>query len=121
VAGTPGAAFAEGLQLPRLVQLASKGCAREIEPRSGFDHTDLLRRLRQLGVQRLYVGGLATEAAVLYTTLDARRHGFAVRLLTDGLAARDSRPGDGARALTRMCEAGAVLTSSGELLAAVAA
>lgn len=121
VAGTAGAGFADALPLPRQVQLASKGSMREIEPRSSFDHTDLLRRLRQQGVQRLYLGGLGTEAAVLYTALDARRHGFAVRLIADGLAARDLRPGDGARALTRMCESGAVLTSSSELVAAAAA
>lgn len=109
VAGTPGAAFAAALALPDDVLLIAKATTREIDAYSGFAGTDLHARLQDFRVARLFVGGLATDYCVLNTVLDARRLGYTVLLLGDGIRAVDLHPGDGTRAIAAMREAGAVL------------
>lgn len=105
VAGTPGAAFAQGLRLGSEVRVVSKGLDPEREAYSGFAGTDLAQQLHDAGVRRLVVGGLATEYCVRQTVLDARRLGFDVVVLRDAVAAVEAR--DGQRALDEMAAAGA--------------
>lgn len=105
IAGTEGATFAEGLHLPRDACVVSKGTDADQEAYSGFAGTDFEARLREAGVRRLVVGGLATDYCVLQTVLDARRRGFEVVVLRDAIAAVD--PDTGARALDEMAAAGA--------------
>lgn len=112
VAGSAGAAFAAGLQLPRDATIVCKGIAPEREAYSAFDGTSLHAQLRARHVLRLVVAGLATDYCVLATVLDARAFGYRVVVLTDAIAAADVRPGDGERALGRMREAGAAFTTS---------
>ena len=71
--------------------------------------TDLERLLRESGVKRVVVVGLATDYCVLATALDAIRLGFTTTVLRDAVAAVDLVAGDGERALGAMVEAGAVL------------
>jgi nicotinamidase/pyrazinamidase len=71
--------------------------------------TDLERLLRESGVKRVVVVGLATDYCVLATALDAIRLGFMTTVLRDAVAAVDLEAGDGERALGAMAEAGAVL------------
>ena len=71
--------------------------------------TALERILREHGVERVVVAGLATDYCVKDTTLDARRLGFPVTVLTEAIRAVDLHPGDGDRAETAMREAGAEL------------
>ena len=66
--------------------------------------------LARLGVERLFVGGLATDYCVKATVLDARRAGLAVVVLEDAVRAVDAAPGDGERALAEMTAAGAART-----------
>jgi nicotinamidase/pyrazinamidase len=108
VAGTPGAAFAPGLALPRDVVVISKATTPDADAYSAFQGTDLAQRLRKQGVKRLLVGGLATDYCVLNTVLDARKEGFEVLLLADAIRAVDVKPGDGERAERDMRSAGAV-------------
>jgi len=108
VAGTPGAAFSPGLELPRDAVVISKATTPEADAYSAFQGTDLAQRLRALGVKRLLVGGLATDYCVLNTVLDARKEGFEVLLLADAIRAVDVKPGDGERAEREMRSAGAV-------------
>jgi nicotinamidase/pyrazinamidase len=108
VAETSGAAFPARLRLPGSATVISKGTNSRKEAYSGFEGTDLERRLRQESVDTLYVGGLATDYCVLNTVKDAVRHGFKVRLLTDAVRAVDLHAGDGARAEQEMREVGAV-------------
>lgn len=108
VAGTPGAAFAPGLDLPRGAVVISKAATPDADAYSAFQGTDLAQRLRKQGVKRLLVGGLATDYCVLNTVLDARKEGFEVLLLADAIRAVDVKPGDGARAENEMKSAGAV-------------
>jgi nicotinamidase/pyrazinamidase len=105
IAGTPGAEFADDLALPPDIRIVSKGLAPDEPGYSAFAGTGLAERLRSEGVERLYVGGLATEYCVLNTVLDALRSGFAVSVLKDAVRAVD--PVEGERARTRMRRAGA--------------
>ena len=109
---TPGAAFADGLQLPPDVGIVSKGCHVEQDAYSAFADTDLQRRLQAQGLRRLFVAGIAAEYCVLQTVLDARAHGFEVVVAVDAVAALEARAGDGERALAQMQAAGAVLLAS---------
>jgi nicotinamidase/pyrazinamidase len=56
----------------------------------------------------LWIRGLATDYCVVSTVLDARKEGFDVLFLEDTSRAVDVQPGDGARAIDKMREAGAV-------------
>jgi nicotinamidase/pyrazinamidase len=68
--------------------------------------TELDGLLRERGVGRVVVGGLATDYCVLQTALDARRLGYATMLLAAGVRAVDLAPGDGDRAIDAMRDAG---------------
>jgi nicotinamidase/pyrazinamidase len=77
------------------------------DPRSGdVPATELDRLLRERGVTRIAVAGVATDYCVVESTLDALRLGFAVTVLTRGIRAVDREPGDGDRAIERMRGAG---------------
>jgi len=110
VAGSPGAEFAPGLALTRDAVIISKATGKDTDAYSAFQGTELAPRLRELGVKRLLVGGLATDYCVLNTVLDARKAGFEVLLLADAIRAVNVKPGDGERAETKMLAAGAVAT-----------
>ncbi|MGB5235831.1 MAG: isochorismatase family protein [Candidatus Macondimonas sp.] len=83
-------------------------CARD--PRSGVIRpTALGGLLAGDGITRLVVGGLATDYCVRATVLDALERHYPVRVLRAAVRAVDLKPGDGARALDEMAQAGAVL------------
>jgi nicotinamidase/pyrazinamidase len=80
------------------------------DPQTGREApTPLAGLLRERGVSRVVIGGLATDYCVKATALDALRLGFETQVLADGIAAVDLADGDGARALAAMTEAGARL------------
>ncbi len=108
VAGTVGAAFAAKLELPADATIISKATQPDADSYSAFHDTALDSLLRERGVKRLLVGGLATDYCVLNTVCDALNEGFGVLLLTDAIRAVDAGPGDGQRAESRMREAGAI-------------
>lgn len=60
------------------------------------------------------VAGIATDYCVKETVLDARRLGFDVSVLTEGIRAVNLEPGDGYRALEEMQAAGARLRDGTE-------
>lgn len=107
VAGTPGAAFVPALVLPASASIVSKATQRDRDAYSGFAGTDLESSLHHRRVERVFVGGLATDYCVLNTVRDARALGFEVVLLTDAVAAVNAAPGDGPRALAEMLRLGA--------------
>lgn len=116
VAGTPGAAFAARLKLPEGAWIASKATRAAREAYSGFEGTDLDRRLNRLGKVRLFVGGLATDYCVLRTVLDARTRGYETFVLADAIRAVNVKPGDGDEAEDDMIRAGAHFITTAELL-----
>jgi nicotinamidase/pyrazinamidase len=113
VQGAPGAEFHPDLRLPEGTVVVSKGMNPVDEGYSLFegkleDGRDALTALRELGVTRVHVGGLATDYCVRATTLDALAARFDVFLLEDAIRAVEVQPGDEERAIKEMREAGAV-------------
>ena len=80
------------------------------DPQTGEERpTELEGLLREWGVERVVVCGLATDYCVNATALDAQRLGFETTVLTSAIAAVNLHPGDDLRALEAMAEAGARL------------
>jgi nicotinamidase/pyrazinamidase len=77
------------------------------DPQSGREsRTELDGLLRAAGVERVVIGGLATDYCVKATALDAVRLGYRALVLVDGIRPVDLAPGDGERALAEMAAAG---------------
>jgi nicotinamidase/pyrazinamidase len=111
VQGSDGAEFHPGLQLGSHSVILSKGMAVDEDSYSAFDAVDsrgllLGEVLRQAGIQRIYIGGLATDYCVKQTALDGLKQGFQVVLLQDGVAGVNLQPEDSDRAIDEMVEAG---------------
>jgi len=103
VQGTKGAEFHPDLRLPSDAVIVSKGMDPEQDAYSCFQAEDshgapFAAALGERGIQRLLVGGLATDYCVKATVLGALREGFQVVVLEDVIRAVDVNPGDGARA-----------------------
>jgi nicotinamidase/pyrazinamidase len=108
VAGTAGAGFAAGLQLPESAAIVSKATTADEDAYSGFGGTDLEQLLRTACARRLFVGGLATDYCVLNTVRDGLHKGFAVMLVVDAIRAVDVHRGDGEKAIAEMEQLGAM-------------
>jgi nicotinamidase/pyrazinamidase len=77
------------------------------DPTTGDEKpTELDGLLRDGGIERVVVVGLATDYCVKATALDAVRLGYEARVLTDAIAAVDLTPGNGALAIDEMAAAG---------------
>jgi nicotinamidase/pyrazinamidase len=114
VQGTRGAEFHPDLRLSEDVVIVSKGTRPQEDSYSGFDGADsqgigFAELLRRKGVNRLFVGGLATDYCVKHTVLDGLREGFEVVLLQDASRGVDLQPEDSERAVQEMVRAGAKL------------
>ena len=114
VRDTAGAAFAPELALPADAIIVSKATREDADAYSAFGGTALAAQLRERGVKRLLVGGLATDYCVLNTVRDALKEGFEVILLADAIRAVDVNAGDGERAERAMREAGATPAQLGD-------
>lgn len=80
------------------------------DPTTGQESaTQLDGLLREAGVERVVVAGLATDYCVRATALDAVRLGYETGLLLAGVRAVDLAPGDGERALVELAAAGVEL------------
>jgi nicotinamidase/pyrazinamidase len=71
--------------------------------------TELSSLLRERGVTRLVVCGLATDYCVKWTALDGLAESFEVKILLDAVRSVDLEQGDGVRALAEVQEAGGEL------------
>jgi len=109
VAESAGARFAPGLALPAETVVVSKDMGVDQSTYSGFQGADLDARLRSAGVQRLFVGGLATDYCVLNTVKDALARGYAVVVLADAIRPVNLQPDDGRKAEAEMARLGAAL------------
>jgi nicotinamidase/pyrazinamidase len=112
VQNTPGAAFHAELSDDPRITVISKGVDESADGYSAFDGTGLAKALRDLGVEELWVGGLATDYCVKHTVLDARREGFEVKALADAMRAVNLKPNDGAQAIAEMRAAGAEIVGT---------
>jgi nicotinamidase/pyrazinamidase len=117
VADTWGAALHPGLEVVDGVTIR-KGAEGEDgysgfsvrDPLSGARSATLLHEeLQARGIERLIVGGLATDYCVVETVIDARMLGYPVSVPGAAIRAVELEPGDGGRSLTRIRDAGADL------------
>lgn len=111
VQNTKGAEFHPDLIDDIHIRTISTGVGDE-DGYSAFDGTDLSLQLQRLGVNEIWVGGLATDYCVKHTVLDGLKEGFGVKALENAMRAVDLQPGDGEQALEEMRVAGAEIVSS---------
>ena len=121
VAGTYGAAFDARLPLDDVDVVIDKGTDRDTDGYSGFAATTLDRDLREHGVHRVFVCGLATDYCVKATALDARAAGFDVVVLEDASAAVNVMPGDEQRAIDELRAGGVAVAQSADVTGSAAA
>ena len=95
IQGTSGAAFHPQLETERAELVIRKGFRTEIDSYSAFFENDrrtptgLAGYLRERGLRRIFLVGLATDYCVYYSALDARRLGFDTVLVEAGCRAID--------------------------------
>jgi nicotinamidase/pyrazinamidase len=107
VAGTEGAGFSSDLNLADDVIVVSKADTVDVDAYSAFSGTGLAPAMRERGIRRVAVCGLATDYCVLNTVLDGLAD-FEILIVAEAMRAVDVQPGDGDHAMTRMLGAGAV-------------
>jgi len=111
IQATPGAAFHPKLETDRAQLIIRKGFRREIDSYSAFFENDkttptgLGGYLRERGLERVFLVGLATDFCVYYSAMDARRLGFEAVVIDAGCRAIDLA-GSLAAAYAGMAEAG---------------
>jgi nicotinamidase/pyrazinamidase len=118
VQGTHGAELHSALDLPHAQLVIRKGHHRDIDSYSAFLEADrktatgLAGYLRERGLKKLFLAGLATDFCVLWSSLDARAAGFEVSVIEDACRAIDLQ-GSLARAWSDMAQAGVRRINSG--------
>jgi nicotinamidase/pyrazinamidase len=121
VQGSDGAAFHPGLDLTMAQAIIRKGCRAEVDSYSGFVEADrttptgLAGYLRERGVARVAVVGLATDFCVNWTAQDASRHGFETLIVEEACRAIDL-DGSLARAWAEMAALGVGRARLAELM-----
>jgi nicotinamidase/pyrazinamidase len=104
VQGTPGADFRSDLAIPHAQLVLRKGYHRAIDSYSAFyendrrTHTGLVGYLRERGLTRVFLAGLAFDFCVRYSSEDARQEGFEVVVIEDACRGIDV---DGSMTATR--------------------
>ncbi|MFP4027740.1 MAG: nicotinamidase [Candidatus Brocadiia bacterium] len=116
VQNTEGARLHPDLHEDRIDQIVSKATEPDQEAYSGFDAPDLQNILQDKGVERLWIGGLATDYCVRATVLDACEMAYEVFVIEEAIRGIDVEAGDVDRAHSEMEEAGARFVSNDEVL-----
>ncbi len=106
VQGSTGAELHPDVDAGRVDVVVDTGYTPELEGYSGFEGTELEQLLRDHGVDKVHVVGLALDYCVKETALDARRAGFEVVVHREGTRPVEVEPGDGERAAQELVEAG---------------
>ncbi len=113
VQGTPGAAFHPDLDTDKAELIVRKGTRAEIDSYSAFYENDrttatgLAGYLRERGVTRVFICGLATDYCVHFSALDAARVGFEAMVIEDACRGIDL---EGSLAAANQAMAGAGVT-----------
>jgi len=122
VQGTSGAEFHSGLAWTKAELIIRKGFRPAIDSYSAFYENDratptgLGGYLKERGLRKLVLVGLATDFCVAYSALDAARQGFEVAVVLDACRAIDL-DGSLKRAEEEMRAAGVALAESARLVA----
>lgn len=119
VQGSHGAEFHPALHLPQAELVLRKGFRRDVDSYSVFfenDHetpTGLASYLRERGLTRIFLAGLAYDYCVAYSALDARRLNLPVVVVRDACRAIDME-GSAAKADADFTCAGVKVIESAE-------
>lgn len=95
IQGTPDAELQKDLRIPQAQLVIRKGYHRNIDSYSAFLEADretatgLAGYLKQRGIRRVYLAGLATDFCVAWSAIDARAAGFEVFVIDDATRAID--------------------------------
>ena len=114
VQGSPGAAFHPGLDVPHAELIVRKGFHKDIDSYSVFYENDratptgLGGYLRERGLRRVFLTGLATDYCVRFSAVDARREGFEATVIETACRAIDLK-GSLRAALAEMTAQGVAL------------
>lgn len=110
-----GAAFHPALRQALIDKIFHKGEQPDIDSYSAFfdngqrRQTGLDAWLRQRGITRLVMLGLATDYCVKYSVLDALRLGYEVEVVAEGCRGVNLQPQDSAQAFAEMAASGALI------------
>lgn len=121
IQGTRGAEFHPALHLPQAELILRKGNHPQIDSYSAFFENDrttatgLAGYLRERGLTRVLMAGLAYDFCVGYSALDARRLGLPAVVIRDACRAIDLN-GSAARMEAEFAAAGVDVAESGALL-----
>jgi nicotinamidase/pyrazinamidase len=117
---TRGAEIAEELDLPQTQLIIRKGYRETVDSYSGFQEADRSTKtglegyLRERGLKRLFIAGLATDFCVNWTAVDGRAAGFEVYVIEDACRGIDTG-GSLAKAWQDMNAAGVERITSADL------
>jgi len=117
-----GADFHKSLHNQKWRKIFKKGTNPEVDSYSGFfdngktEETGLGDFLKSLGIEKVFVTGLAADYCVKFTVLDALDLGFKTYLLTDATKGVNISPNDTIDAFKEMENKGAILIQSNALL-----
>lgn len=120
VQGTPGAAISADISIPHAALVIRKGYHQAIDSYSAFYEADrktptgLAGYLKQRGLRRVFVAGLATDFCVGWTAIDARRSGFTTFVVEDACRGIDVQ-GSLVTAWQAMAKAGVKRIMSGDI------
>ena len=106
VQDTEGAELHPSLDRAAVHAVLDKGQDQSTDGYSAFDGTGLAELLRERGIDRVTIVGLATDYCVKNTALDALRDGFEVIVDSAGVRGVEVQPGDSERALDEIRAAG---------------
>lgn len=125
VQGSEGAEFHPKLDVDKAELIIRKGFRPEIDSYSAFfenDHetrTGLTGYLRERGIDRLYIAGLATDFCVHWSAVDGRKQGFEIFVIEDASRGIDTN-GSLAEAIKRIRESGSQIVTAKEAIAVTA-
>jgi nicotinamidase/pyrazinamidase len=120
VQGTEDASLHRDLKLPKAQLIVRKGYHQGVDSYSAFMEADrktptgLGAYLKERGIKRVFITGLATDFCVAWTAMDARKAGFEAYVIEDATRAIDLN-GSLAAAWKQMGAAGVKRIQSGDL------
>ncbi|UCG90148.1 MAG: bifunctional nicotinamidase/pyrazinamidase [Candidatus Heimdallarchaeota archaeon] len=122
VQGTHGANFVPGLQTANATLILRKGFHKTIDSYSAFLENDKITEtglstfLQTLGIERIFVCGLALDYCVYNTVIDAKKFGFDVITVLDLTKAVNAPEDSVLNALKDMIEKDIVFVTSDKIL-----
>lgn len=115
VVNTRGADFHPDLTFTLNAMIIEKGTAVDDKAYSAFQGTILAQSLHKLGVDTVFITGLATDYCIKASAFDALKEGFQVYLVEDACKGVDNPAGTVKKALVEMGQAGIKIILASEV------